>query len=245
MKTRILSSLMLLMLSLITTIGLAQSLKPALQFEDDPRTHNVHIASDGSYLYTVNGGKAYMGQISKFSLTGNYITSYDIDLDMRSIMYHGKEKAFYVCTYDRNIYKITDMATGKYELVLSQLYENEQANLALSPSGKLLYYFSDGTLKIFSFPKGKVVRIIKGLDKGSEFSTGNCAVAVNDKNIFTWNADYKTIFMYDLKGKKVKSFQITKGDYGFSLSWANNMLWVSTDGNYEVGTWYGYTLPQD
>jgi DNA-binding beta-propeller fold protein YncE len=242
MKKQFFSILLVAVFALFATVSMGQSLKPKIQFEDEPRTHNVHVASDGSYLYTVNGGKGYLGQISKFSLTGNYVTSYDIDLDMRSIMYNGKDKMFYVCTYDRNIYKITDITSGKYELVLSQLYENEQANLALSPSGKLLYYFDGGTLKIFQFPKGKLVKTLTGFDCGSEFSTGSCAVAVDDKHIYTWNADYKSIFVYDLKGKKIKSASITKGDYGFSLSCANGLIFVSVDGNYNIGTWYGYDL---
>lgn len=242
MKKQILSSFILAVLMLVFVGGRAQTLKPKIQFEDEPRTHNVHVASDGQNLYTVNGGKAYMGQISKFTLDGNYVTSYDVNLDMRSIMYNAKEKTFYVCTYERSIYKITDIEKGNYELVLSELYENEQANLAMSPSGKLLYYFSDGTLKIYKFPSGKLAKTINGLDKGSEVSTGNAAVAVDDKHIYTWNAGFKMIFVYDLKGKKIKSVTVSKGDYGFSLSCANGLIFVSTDGNYDIGTWYGYDV---
>lgn len=233
---------LLAVLTLLFTAVKAQNLKPKIQFEDEPRTHNFHVASDGEFLYTVNGGKAYMGQISKFSLTGNYITSYDIDLDMRSLMFNGKDKSFYVCTYERNIYKITDMEKGSYALVLSELYENEQAGLAMSPNGKLLYYFNDGTLLIYNFPSGKLSKTITGLDKGSEVSTGNSVVAVDDKYIYTWNSDYKMVFIYDLKGKKIKSVNISKGDYGFSLSCANGLIFVSTDGDYDVGTWYGYDV---
>jgi DNA-binding beta-propeller fold protein YncE len=242
MKKQIFSSLLFALMILVFIGGRAQTLKPKIQFQDEPRTHNVHVASDGQFLYTINGGKAYMGQISKFTLDGSYVTSYDINLDMRSIMYNAKEKIFYVCTYDRNIYKITDIEKGSYELTLSELYDNEQANLALSPSGKLLYYFNDGTLKIYKFPSGKLSKTIKGLDKGSEVATGNAAVAVDDKHIYTWNTDYKLIFVYDLKGTKIKSVQISNGDYGFSLSCANGLIFVSTDGNYDIGTWYGYDV---
>ena len=228
---------------MITFSGMGQTLKPKMKFEDQPRTHNAHIATDGNYYYTVNGGLAYQGQISKFSLTGNYITSYDIDLDMRSIMYNAKDKSFYLCTYDRNIYKITDMERGKYELVLSQLYEENQASLAFSLDGKYVYYFNDGTLKIYSFPKGKLVKMFTGIDRGGDFIAGSCAVAVDGKYFYTWNADYLILNAYDLKkGKKVKSVTIAKGDYGPSLSFANGLVFVSHDGNYETGEWYGYDL---
>jgi DNA-binding beta-propeller fold protein YncE len=242
MKSKIIYSGILGILMLLFVGVKAQTLKPKLQFDDDPRTHNVHVASDGQYLYTVNGGKAYLGQISKFTLDGKYLTSYDINLDMRSLMYNNKDKKFYVCTFEKDIFRVTDMEKGTYELVLGQIYDNEQANLAMSPDGKYIYYFNDGIVKIFKFPSGKLSKTIKGLDKGSEFTTGNSSVAVDDKHIYTWNSDYKLIFVYDLKGKKIKSAQISKGEYGFSLSCANGLIFVSTDGDYKVGKWYGYDL---
>ena len=220
----------------------AQVLKPVITFTEDPLTHNVHIVSDGSFYYTVNGGRADKGQINKFSFQGKLVDSYDIKLDMRSIMYNGKDKLFYVCTYERDIYKITDLSKGIYEKVLSGIYEDPQANLAMSPDGKYIYCMSGGTLTIYKFPSGKVSKTISNLNCGKEFSTGSSSVATDGQRIYTWNSDYKMIFVYDLKGKKIKTFDISKGDYGFSLSWANGLLFVSTDGNYETGTWYGYDL---
>lgn len=127
----------------------AQILKPKITFEEDPLTHNVHIASDGQYYYTVNGGKANKGQINKFSFDGKLLDSYDMPLDFRSIMYNNKDKNFYVCTFERQIYRISDMQQSKFELVLDTMYENEQANLAISQDGKYMYCFNAGTLKIY------------------------------------------------------------------------------------------------
>jgi DNA-binding beta-propeller fold protein YncE len=242
MRRKIFGMATLLMALLISASIKAQTLNPKIEFDDDPRTHNVHLASDGQYFYTVNGGKAYQGQISKFTLEGKYLTSYDVNLDMRSLMYNAQDKSFYVCTFEKEIYRITDLEKGTFKNVLSELYDNEQANLALSPDGKYLYYFSDGTVKIFKFPSGKLYKTISGFDKGKEFTSGNSAVAVDGKHIYTWNAEYKLIFVYDMKGKKIKSVQISKGDYGFSLSYANGLIFVATDGNYDVGHWYGYDI---
>ncbi|MDO9256173.1 MAG: hypothetical protein Q7U54_11715 [Bacteroidales bacterium] len=47
---------------------------------------------------------------------------------------------------------------------------------------------------------------------------------------------------YDLKGRFQKSVKLSHGDYGFSLSFANGLLWVSEDGDYEEGMWYGYEV---
>ncbi|HPS27188.1 MAG TPA: hypothetical protein PK269_06210, partial [Bacteroidales bacterium] len=68
------------------------------------------------------------------------------------------------------------------------------------------------------------------------------SVAVDGKYIYTWNADYKLIFVYDMKGQKVKSVEVEKGSYGFSLSYANGLIFVADDGDYATGTWYGYNL---
>jgi len=220
----------------------AQTLKPKITFTEDPRTHNVHITSDGSFYYTCNGGVTSKGQINKFSFDGKLIESYEIELDMRSVMYNKKDKSFYVNCFNRNIYKITSLESGKYELVLEGIYENEQANLALSPNGKYLYYFDDGTLKIFSFPSGKLKKTIGNLNHGKEFTTGQSSVAVDKKYIYTWNSSKSKIYVYDLKGKSIKEVKISDGDYGFSLSYANGLIFVSTDGNYDIGTWYGYDL---
>ncbi|HOY31455.1 MAG TPA: hypothetical protein PKW80_06220 [Bacteroidales bacterium] len=220
----------------------AQVLKPVITFEENPLTHNVHIASDGQYYYAVNGGKADKGQINKFDFAGKQIGSYEIKLDMRSIMYNKKDKKLYVCTYEREIYCINNLQQSSYEKINGDIYENEQANLAMSEDGKYIYYMSDGTLKIYKFPSGKLSKEIKGLDCGKSFTTGSACVAVDDEHIYTWNSDYKMIFVYDMKGNKVKSVEIEKGSYGFSLSYANGLIFVSDDGDYDIGTWYGYEL---
>lgn len=227
---------------LMSTAAQGQILKPKITFKEDPLTHNVHIASNGKHYYTVNGGRKNMGQVNKLSLDGKLVDSYKISLDMRSIMYNEKDQSFYVCTYDKKIVKITDLDKGTYETILVDLYDNEQANLALSPSGKFLYYFSGGTLQIFKFPSGKLYKTYTGIDSGKESTTGASAIATDGKYLYTWNADYKIIFAYDLKGKKVKSFEISKGNYGFSLSCANGLVFVAVDGDYDTGTWYGYDL---
>jgi DNA-binding beta-propeller fold protein YncE len=243
MKTNHYKSFAFTLLWCCLAIANAQTLKPVVEFNDTPRTHNFHIASDGQYLYTINGGKAYLGQISKYSTDGKLITTYDVNLDMRSLMYNAKDKNFYVCTYERNIYKITNLEKGEVELVLSQAYDIDQATLALSESGKFFYCFYNGQLNIYKFPSGKLVKILYGFDCGNSGETGSCAVAVDAERIYTWNSDYKTVFVYNFKGKKLGSHTLSKGDYGYSLSYANGMIWVAIDGNYETGKWFGYKLP--
>jgi DNA-binding beta-propeller fold protein YncE len=242
MKNLSIVSAVLLVFVVLSYKTNAQPLKPKITFEEDPLTHNVHIASDGTYYYTVNGGKANKGQINKYSFAGKLLDSYEMQLDMRSIMYNSKEKLFYVCTFEQQIYRITDLQQSRYELVKSEMYGNGQANLAMSPDGKYIYYFDNGTLQIFKFPEGKKVKENNGFDCGKETTSGNSSVAVDGKHIYTWNADYKMIFVYDTKGNKIKTVEIEKGSYGFSLSYANGLVFVADDGDYATGTWYGYDL---
>jgi hypothetical protein len=220
----------------------AQILSPKITFEETPQTHNMHICSDGEYYYTCNGGKSPKGQIQKFSFNGRLLDTYKVQLDMRSIMYNEKEKKFYVNTYEKEIYRITNLGSGRYDLVIGDMYDYDQATLAMSSDGKYVYAFLDGTLKIYKFPSGKLSKTIKNLDCGKEFNSGASSVACDGKHIYTWNADYKMIYAYDMKGKKVRSFEVEKGSYGFSLSCANGLVFVSDDGNYDVGKWYGYDL---
>jgi len=224
--------------------GITQTIDPVITFKEDPKTHNMHLCSDGQYLYTVNGGKAPEGQIGKFSLSGNLIGHYPIELDMRSIMYNKKDKSLYVCCYDNNIYRIVDIENGSYELVYSKLYPNEQSCLALDPKGKYLYAFDNGTLNIYDFVSGKLINTFENLNHGEDIMGGSTTVAVGKKNIYTWDSENKIIYIFDLKGKFIKSVSISEGTYGFSLSFANGLIFISEDGNYFTGTWYGYKIPR-
>ena len=233
----------LILLAITFTVSLnAQKLSPVATFEENPITHNVHICFDGKNYFTINGGKPETGMINKYDLEFKLLKTYKIDLDMRSIMYEPKEGKLYVCTHEGNIYKITDIATGKFEFLKDSVYGDVQSSITLSPDGKMLYAFNKGKLRIYKFPSCKLLKILNGFDSGKTAKTGGCVVAVDRTHIYTWNTEYKIIFIYNLKGKKIKSVEIKDGDYGYSLSSANGLIFVSTDGNYDTGKWYGYDL---
>ncbi len=143
----------------------AQTLSPKVFFQEHPRTHNVKLTTDGEYLYTCNGGKAHEGMINKYTLNGQLLESYDIYLDMRSIMYNTKDKALYIADLDRKIYKITSLSEGSFVLVHKEIYEDEQANLDFGPKGKNLYYMSNGTVIIYDFKSGKEKKRFKDAGK--------------------------------------------------------------------------------
>jgi len=220
----------------------AQVIQPTLMFNEHPGTHNMHICSDGDYYYTINGGIAEQGKISKFDKNGNLIREFPVNLDMRSIMYNNKDKSFYVSCYDKNIYKILDINSGAYAIKFQGLYSNDQAELALDHKGNELYYLDQGTLNIFDFNTGSLLNTYYNIKCGEGTWYGGAVVAVSKKNVFTWNSDLKEIYVYDKNLNLKGTFSIAEGDYGFSLSVADKLLFVSTDGDYETGTWYGYNL---
>lgn len=220
----------------------AQTLTPRLVFKDNPQTHNMHIASDGKFLYTCNGGKSEFGQISKFNLDGTKVGSYKIELDMRSVMYNPSDKKLYVNTYSQKLYRIIDLILGNYSEIYDFSDRTEQAAPALSANGKLIYFMEYGELHVYNMKNGKLKTTLSGFNTADDSAEGGTAVAVDKKHIYSWNAVEQTVYIYDLKGKYQKSIRLNQGDYGFSLSFANGMLWVSTDGNYDEGIWYGYEI---
>ncbi|MCD4736662.1 MAG: hypothetical protein K8R53_11505 [Bacteroidales bacterium] len=223
-------------------VAIGQTIDPVISFKEDPLTHNMHICSDGKYYFTVNGGKPEKGQICKFDLDGKQLSTYPVELDMRTIMYHKKDKSLYVSTYGQSIYRIVDLEAGTYQEAHSELFDNEQGTPALSPNGKMLYAMDNGTLKVYDFKTGKLLDTFYGIKTGSDFSSGGAAVAVSKKNIYTWDAEEQIFYIYTIKGDYVKKVKLSKGDYGFSLSYAKGKVFVSEDGDYSTGTWYGYKI---
>ena len=227
---------------LIGAVSSAQTLTPNVVFKENPQTHNMHIASDGTYLYTCNGGRPNLGQITKYSLDGVKIGSYKFELDMRSIMYNAADHKLYVNTYDQKLYKINDLTSGDYTEVYNFSDRNEQSVPAFSANGKLIYFMEFGELYVYTMKNKKLKTTFSGLNTSEEIAGGGTAIAVDNKHIYSWNSIDQKVFIYNLKGKFQKSVTLNQGEYGFSLSFANGMLWVSTDGNYEEGAWYGYKV---
>lgn len=220
----------------------AQTLSPKIVFKDNPLTHNMHLTSDGQFLYTCNGGKSELGQISKFKPDGTKTDSYKIELDMRSVMFNPSDKKLYVNTYGQKLYRIDNLVAGSFTEVADFSDRNEQCAPALSANGKLIYFMEFGELYVYSLKNGKLKSTLSALKTADEASLGGTAVAVDKKNIYSWNAGEQAVYIYDLKGKFQKSVKLSHGDYGFSLSLANGLLWVSEDGDYDEGTWYGYDI---
>jgi DNA-binding beta-propeller fold protein YncE len=251
-------SAFILLCSLLFPLFLsAQAIRPVITINDEPGlTHNAHITCDGKFYYTCNGGTDKdgepKGKISKYTLSGEFVKSFPFKkFDMRSIMYNPKDKHLYIATYDLKIYKIVDLENGTVEAHLESIYKNPQANIALDPDGKTIYVMDGGTVTLFKFKDGSMIKSFSGLSFGADDKNaklagkyGSTAVAVDKKYIYTvdTHAATRKITAYDKKGAFVKEFKISSGNFGYSLSWANGYVFVALDGQYKVGMWYGYQL---
>ena len=237
--------LKLLILCFILISGprlIGQVLEPILSFNDNPVTYSMHITTDGEFYYTVNGGVAKDGKISKFKLSGEYVTSYPIAQDMRSIMYSKKDKCLYINIKGKDIYKVVDIENGTIQLVHSGIYENEQTTLALDPNGKNFYSMDNGILTIYNAKSGKVESKVSGLKCGPKGMKGSTTVAVDSKYLYTWDVDTKTIYVYSKNGSYKTSFIVKSGNIGHSLSAAYGLIFVAKSEMGKTATWYGYSL---
>ena len=261
MKNLTLTVIFSLFLSLVLS---AQVIRPVTTITDDPFPQNIsHITYDGKkYYYTCTGGKTAKGEkagykINRYdALTGAKV-SYPFNLfNMRSIMWNKSDKHLYIATSEGKIYKITNLETGVAVQCLFKgkpnLYDNPQLSPALDPNGKILYVMDHGTLTMYNFKNGAIINTLSGLAFGadskdeplSKGKNGSTSVAVGKKYIYTWDASSKPkkINAYDKKGNLVKTFQISSGNWGWSLSYANGRVFVSQNQPNSVGLWNGYKL---
>lgn len=217
-------------------------LTPVIYFDEHPFNHNMHITADSNYYYAINGGNSGSGQINKFDLTGTLLQTYPILIDGRGLSYNKADGFLYASLYMGDIVRIDDLATGTFTMLFPAAMQNGQASFAISDDGTKFYDFSAGTLRIHDFNSGVVINTIFGLLSGAGNYGGEAAVAVDSTYIYTWNSAIKTVYVYDTAGTFQQSFTISDGDNGHALSFADNKLFVSRDGNYNIGTWYGYDI---
>lgn len=230
---------------------LAQVIEPSVTINDNPGiySNSMHICFDGEFYYTINGGSGpkdgkFDGKINKFRPDGKFLASYPINMDMRSIMYNGKDKCFYINTADKNLYKFVAIEKGTYMLAQSNMYKNDQICLAMDPKGKNYYALDEGEITIISVKTGKPAKKFSGIKCGANGLKGSSALAVDKKYIYTWDADTKTVYAYKKRnGAFKKSFILKSGSLGHSLSYASGMIFVSKSERGKPSTWYGYKLP--
>jgi hypothetical protein len=217
-----------------------------VKFTDHVYYHNMGITWDGEYYYTINGGNAENSNLNKYDDSGELDTEYDVSVDGRAILYSPSEEQLYVKPFSLSLDEV-DLDLEETYSALEDIFVAEQSSVAMSPGGEKLYELSDGTVKVFN-TDGDEETSFKLSSYNTTESLGYAfAIAASDKFLFVWapNSD-KEILVYGIDGKYVTKFELPRSGFGFSLSWANDMLWVAEDADGGSdgadGTWYGYEL---
>ena len=217
-----------------------------MEFTDHVYYHNMGITWDGEYYYTVNGGNTDYSNLNKYDDSGELDSEYDISADGRAILYSPSEEQLYVKLYSLSLDEV-DLDLEETSTALEDIFSGEQSSVAMSPGGDKLYELYEGTVNVFNTDGDE-----EGSFKLSSYNTTTdlgCAnsIAASEKFLFVWapNSD-KDILVYGVDGRYVTKFELPRSGYGFSLSWANGMLWIAEDADGDTdgadGTWYGYTL---
>ena len=214
-----------------------------ISFQDDPYNHNMGIASDGNYYYTVNGGSAPSGMINVYDLQGNFISTNPINLDMRGIVYNRSDGYFYLSTYTNTaIYKILSVSAGTYQLVFANILMNNQGSIGISWDGQYFFDHYNGTVHKINAQTGTIVQTLTGFSYGTGNYGGNCAITADPDYLYTWNAVTRQLYIYTMNGTPVQTYTLPNGDNGMSLSFIDGNIFVSNDANYGIGTWFGFNI---
>ena len=215
-----------------------------IQFQDDPYNHNMGIASDGMYYYTVNGGQTTQGKINVYDLSGNFVSTNPIQLDMRGIVYNRSDGYFYVSTYNNSaVYKILSVSAGTFQILHSNILMNSQSSIGISWDGNYFFDHYNGTVNKHNFWTGAVVQTFTGFSYGAGNFGGNSTVTADPDYLYTWNAVTRQLFIYSITtGAPVEQYTLSNGDCGMSLSFIDGKIFVSNDGNYNIGTWFGFSI---
>lgn len=218
-----------------------------VKFTDEVYFHNMGITWDGEHYYTVNGGNTEYGKVNQYDESGEFVDSYEVETDGRSIMYSPADENLYVKPYGQDL-MVVDLDIEYAEIEEEAIFQSEQTSVAMSPDGTKLYEFLEGDVHVYDMEEDEEAESFTLEHYSSTEEQGfSYAIAASDRFLFVWGPDTeKEIYVYTLKGKYYTKFELPREGFGFSLSWANGMLWVSKDADASTdggeGTWYGYSL---
>jgi hypothetical protein len=217
-----------------------------MEFTDHVYYHNMGIAWDGEYYYTVNGGNTESSNLNKYDESGELDSEYDLDIDGRAILYSPSEEQLYVKPCATSLDEV-DLDLEETTTALDDVFSEDQGSAAMSPDGEKLYELFDGTVRVLNTDGDEETSFGLSSYNTTEDLGYAYAIAASDGFLFVWAPESdKEILVFGVDGKYVTKFALPRSGYGFSLSWANGMLWIAedADGGTEGadGTWYGYEL---
>jgi hypothetical protein len=217
-----------------------------LTITDHVYYHNMGITWDGTHYITVNGGNSDYGSVNEYDRKGKLVATHDIGVDGRAVFWHAEDEELYVKVFGTSLYTL-DLEDEDYDPELDDVLFEENSSIGFAPDGEVLYELSDGEVRVYEFLTGEEIETFDLSMVSDDDEKGfDMSIAVSDKYLFVWGEDDDTVVVYDLSGEYVTKFELPVEGFGFSLSWANNMLWVAEDADGTDdgadGTWHGYQL---
>jgi len=217
-----------------------------LEFTDHVYYHNMGITWDGEYYYTINGGNTEYSNLHRYYESGDLDSEYDLGVDCRAILYSPAEEQLYVKPFGMSL-DVVDLDLEETSTDLEDIFSGDQSSVAMSPDGEKLYELYEGTVKVFNTDGDEETSFELSSYNTTEGLGYAYAIAASDKFLFVWAPESDNeILVYGVDGKYVTKFALPRSGFGFSLSWANDMLWIAEDADGDTdgadGTWYGYTL---
>jgi DNA-binding beta-propeller fold protein YncE len=215
-----------------------------MKIEDHVYYHNVGITWDGSRYYTVNGGNENWGMVNVYDGKGKLLESFDVEVDGRGIYWNPEEEMLYVKNFGNDLYAV-DPDDGDCDVDLEYVFDQENSSPAMSADGAFyLELTDDGEVRVLESFLGDEEDVIE-IDRTSEEHGYSYALAASDKYLFTWDVG-GVVYVHDYDGEYVTRVELPRDGFGFSLSWANGMLWIADDADGADdgadGYWYGYKL---
>jgi len=217
-----------------------------MEFADHVYYHNMGIAWDGDYYYTVNGGNTDYSNLNRYDESGELDAEFDIAADGRAVLYSPSEEQLFVKPYGLSLDDV-DLEFEETGTALDDIFSGEQSSVAISPDGERLYELHEGTVDVFNTDGDKENSLELSSYNTTESRGYAFAIAASDKFLFVWAPESETdVLVYGIDGRYVTKFTLPRAGFGFSLSWANDMLWIAEDADGDTdgadGTWYGYAL---
>ncbi|KPJ90825.1 MAG: hypothetical protein AMS18_09920, partial [Gemmatimonas sp. SG8_17] len=216
----------------------------SMQFPFSIPASPMSIASDGAAYFVMDGGTS-PSQINEYDLAGNFVASVAVPLDSRALLFDPVGRSFYAKQYgvsSLDWYRV-DPLSGATSVVLSGIFSFTQSSPGLAPDQSTIYEHQLGTVRLLNFSSGALSGTLTGVTAGTNASGDGNAIATDGQWLYTWDETTATVFVSDMAGRLVTSFVLPAGSgfNGYSLSFANGMLWVAS--NPAAGSeWFGFEL---
>jgi len=141
-----------------------------------------------------------------------------------------------------------DPITGDTTVLLENIFIFSETSPTLTPDGMILAELNGGSIRLLEAATGNEIDVLSGIQSGPAGPGYDVSVTTDGRFLYTWtNTPATTVFAYDFSGRLVTTFPLpypsAGGVAGFSISYANGMLWVIDTGG-AIGNWIGYTLSQ-